>query len=159
MLKRTLLAAAFGALLTVPAPAISQEATWEVVRQTIRDRYEYNRDNLSADPNAYSSEGAIEFWSSGGLVQWVPGDAPADQYDAFNVYPKHIWVTMLADDQVAVANFYAEGSFQPKGGSAVTDYLTRVTQILVMEDGRWKVRSSHFSPLMGGSGTYQRTLD
>jgi hypothetical protein len=41
----------------------------------------------------------------------------------------------------------------------VTDYLTRVTQILVMEDGRWKVRSSHFSPLMGGSGTYQRTLD
>jgi hypothetical protein len=159
MLKRTLLVAAIGAVLGVPAPAISQEAAWEVVRQTIRDNYEFTRENLAGDPNAYSSEGAIEFWSSGGLVQWVPGDAPADQYDAFSVYPKHIWVTMLADDQVGVATFYAEGTFQPQGGSVVGDYLTRVTQVFVMEDGRWKVRSSHFSPLMGGSGTYQRTLD
>lgn len=159
MLKRTLLAAVAGALLAVPATAFGQEATWEVVRQSIRDNYEFTRENLSSDPDFYSAEGAIEFWSSGGLVQWVPGDAPADQYDSFSVYPKHIWVTMLADDQVAVASFYAEGSFQPKGGSVVADYLTRVTQVLVMEDGRWKVRSSHFSPLMGGSGTYQRTLD
>lgn len=159
MLKRALLTAVVGALLAVPVPVLGQDATWQVVRQQIRDNYEFNRENLSADPEAYSSEGAIEFWSSGGLVQWVPGDAPVSQYDAFNVYPKHIWVTMLADDQVAVANFYAEGSFQPQDGSPVDDYLTRVTQILIMEDGRWKVRSSHFSPLMGGSGTYQRTLD
>jgi hypothetical protein len=159
MLKRTLLAAVVGTLLAVPAPANGQDATWQVVRQTIRDNYEYIRDNLTADPNAYSNEGAIEFWSSGGLVQWVPGDAPVAQYDAYDVFPKHIWVTMLADDQVAVANFYAEGAFQPKDGSPVADYLTRVTQVFVMEEGRWKVRSSHFSPLMGGSGTYQRTLD
>lgn len=66
---------------------------------------------------------------------------------------------MLADDQVAVAQFYAEGTFQAKGQPQVPDYMTRVTQVFVKEDGEWKVRASHFSPIMGGSGTSQRALE
>jgi hypothetical protein len=46
---------------------------------------------------------------------------------------------------------------QPKGLPAVPNYRTRVTQIFVKEDSGWKVRSAHWSPLMGGAGT-SRTI-
>ena len=109
-------------------------------------------------PGAYSRDGALEFWSSGGLLQRVPSDPPATDYESFSLTPKHIRVIMLADDQVAVATFYAEGAFKVVGQPAVTDYLTRATQVFVKEDGEWKVRSSHFSPITGGSGTLQRAI-
>ena len=53
------------------------------------------------------------------------------------------------------AHYYMEGFLKPKGLEAVPHYLTRVTQVYVKEDGRWKIRSSHWSPLAGGSGTSQ----
>ncbi len=68
-------------------------------------------------------------------------------------------MTMLADDQVAVAQFYVEGAFKVTGQPAVTDYMTRATQVFVNEDGEWKVRAAHFSPIVGGSGTPQRALE
>jgi hypothetical protein len=39
--------------------------------------------------------------------------------------------------------------------AAVSHYLTRVTQVLVKEAGKWKIRSSHWSAITGGSGTSQ----
>lgn len=159
-MNKALLSMAVAALLTVPGPARAQQsASQQEIRQVIRDTYTYSKENLADAPGTYSSEGALEFWSSGGLLQVVPADAPLSEYDSFSLTPKHIRVTMLADDQVAVAQFYAEGAFKVKGQPAVTDYMTRVTQVFVKENGEWKVRASHFSPIMGGSGTPQRALE
>jgi hypothetical protein len=159
-MTKALLTMAVAALLAVPGSARAQQSTsQQEVRQTIRDAYTYSKDNLADPPDTYSADGALEFWSSGGLMQVVPPDAPRNTYDSFSLTPKHIRVTMLADEQVAVANFYAEGAFKVTGQPAVTDYMTRVTQVFVQENGGWKVRSSHFSPIMGGSGTPQRALE
>lgn len=151
---------ALAVLLAVPSSTLAQQSTsQQEVRQAIRDSYDYSKENLTDPPNTYSADGALEFWSSGGLLQNVPVDAPLNEYDSFSLTPKYIWVTMLAEDQVAVAQFYAEGAFKVKDQPAVTDYMTRVTQVFVKEDGAWKVRASHFSPIMGGSGTPQRALE
>jgi hypothetical protein len=154
------LSIAMAALLAVPSLASAQQsATQQEVRQVVRDGYSYSRDNLTDAPDTYAENGAFEFWSSGGLSQFVPADAPQGEYESFSLTPKHIRVIVLVEDQAAVAHFYAEGSFHQVGQSPVADYMTRVTQVFVKENGEWKVRASHFSPLMGGSGTNQRTLE
>lgn len=137
---------------SVPAQAQSQTET--EVTQTILDAYEYLNTNLK-ERSDYSSRGALEFWSSGGLLQEIaPGDRP-DEYDAINIHPKHIRVTPLVEGQAAVAHFYTEGSMTPKGAAPVGHYLVRVTQAFVKENGAWRIRSSHFSPITGGAGTSQ----
>lgn len=157
---KALLSLTVAALLAVPGQAVAQQTTsQQAVRQAIRDSYNYSKENLTDPPNTYSADGAWEFWSSGGLLQFAATDAPLNQYDSFSLTPKHIRITMLADDQVAVAMFYAEGAFKVTGQPAVTDYMTRVMQVFVQEDGEWKVRSSHFSPITGGSGTPQRAQE
>ncbi len=55
--------------------------------------------------------------------------------------------------------YYSEGRFKAKGGEPVNNYLTRVTQVFVKEGGAWKVRAAHWSPILGGSGTNQNSLD
>ena len=89
----------------------------------------------------------------------VPPEGLAEEFEIFNLHPKHITVLQLVPDQAAVAIFYAEGSLHPKGGALVARYLTRVTQVFVKEHGQWRIRSSHWSPLVGGSGTNQVTVE
>ena len=55
----------------------------------------------------------------------------------------------------AVAHFYAEGSMKPKGYPATSNYLVRVTSVYVKENGAWKLRSDHYSAVLGGGGTTQ----
>ncbi len=126
------------------------------VKQTILDSFEYANRNLITRPDIYSKYGALEFWSSGGLVQEVePGGGRLERYEILNLKAKHIHVITLVEGQAAVAYYYSEGSLQPQGYPAVTHYLTRVSQVFVEEGGRWKIRSSHWSPVAGGSGTSQ----
>ena len=63
------------------------------------------------------------------------------------------------EGQAAVAMYYTEGRFKAKGGAAVDNYLTRATQVYVKENGKWKVRAAHWSPIAGGSGTNQNSID
>jgi hypothetical protein len=42
---------------------------------------------------------------------------------------------------------------------AVSHYMTRVSEVYVKEDGEWKLRSAHWSPVTGGSGTSQSALE
>ena len=138
------------------SPALDQSSVVDEVTQAIVNSFEHTRETGNTRPSDYSSQGALEFWSSGGLLQKVgPNDRAA--YVSFTLVPKHIQVIPLGDD-VAVAHYYSEGSMQPKGSPAVPHYMTRVTQVFVKEDGRWKVRSSHWSPIMGGSGTSQTAM-
>jgi len=153
----TMLIAAF-ALLGV-ATVQADPATEKAIRDLIVSGNEYVKENLEGAEDTVSSEGSIEFWSSGGLLQKVPGDAPPAEFGSFSLEPKHITVVTLVPGAAAAAFYYSEGSFQPKGSEAVPNYLTRVTEIYVKEDGKWKMRGAHWSPVQGGSGTKQTSLD
>jgi hypothetical protein len=129
--------------------------TEEEVKQAVLEGTRYLNENLKGQPNAYSKHGALEFWSSGGLLHKVEADGRTGEFEAVSVQAKHITVLTLIEGQAAVAHFYSEGSMKPKGYPAVSNYLARVTQVFVKEDGAWKIRSSHWSALTGGSGTSQ----
>lgn len=142
-------------VLSCAGLAYAGSETEEEVKQAIIEGVAYLNENLKGEPDSYSKHGALEFWSSGGLLQKIPPDGRLGEFDSIRIHVKHITVLTLVEGQAAVAHYYAEGSMKPKGYPAVSNYLTRVTQVFVKEDGAWKVRSSHFSPITGGSGTTQ----
>ena len=128
------------------------------IKNQIMNNNEYsNKNNRSV--NEYSKNGALEFWSSGGLIQEIDPDGRPEEYDYFNIKVKHIEVIVLVPEKAAVAMYYSEGSMKPKNSPAVNHYMTRVTQAYVKEDGQWKVRASHWSPIQGGSGTSQTSIE
>ena len=130
----------------------------EDIKKQIMDNNEYFRKNKRG-ADEYSNLGALEFWSSGGLMQKVESNVRPELYDYVNLDVKHIEVIVLVPKKAAVAMYYSEGSMKPKNSAAVGHYLTRVTRAYVKEDGQWKVRASHWSPVMGGSGTSQTSFD
>jgi hypothetical protein len=142
-----------------PSLAHAQTQTEREVTQRILESAEYANTNLMGETDDYSQHGALEFWSSGGLLQEIPPSGRPEAFDAVNITPKHIRVIPLVEGQAAVAHFYSEGMIKPKGAAAVGHYLTRVTQVFVKENGKWKVRSSHWSAVTGGSGTSQTVLE
>lgn len=139
--------------------AYGQSRTETEVTQFIRQSAEYANANLKTRADDYSARGALEFWSSGGLLQEISANGRPEEYSAVNIHPKHIRVIPLIEGQAAVAHYYSEGSLTPKGAAPVGHYLTRVTQVFVKENGAWKLRSSHWSPIAGGGGTSQTALD
>ena len=127
-------------------------------KKQIMNNNEYsNKNNRSI--NEYSKNGALEYWSSGGLIQEIDPDGRPEDYDYFNIKVKHIEVVVLVPKKAAVAMYYSEGSMKPKNSPAVNHYLTRVTQAYVNENGKWKIRASHWSPIQGGSGTSQTSTE
>ncbi len=152
---KSVVALIIAGLAVSPALASAQTQTEREVTQTILESSAYINQNLTDRPGDYSQQGALEFWSSGGLLHEIPPAGRQDKFDAINVTPKHIKVIPLVEGQAAVAHFYSEGMIKPAGVPAVSNYLTRVTQVFVKEGGRWRVRSSHWSAIIGGSGTTQ----
>ena len=153
-----LLGVTLSSLALLPAAAAGQASVQDAVRQSIIDQYAYGRDNLVDQAGSFSKAGSAEFWSSGGLLQWVPADAPALSYESNSLTPKHITVISLADG-VALVHMYVEGSYQAVGQMPVPNYLTRGTMIVVLEDGAWVTRAAHWSPIRGGTGTNQTAID
>ena len=143
--------------VTVPGQLQAQDPVVQEIRQLINSDYAYSAENLMDRAGTYAQAGSQEFWSSGGLMQSVPADAPAQAYESFNLVPKYITVISLAEN-VAMAQFYVEGSYQEKGAAPVDHYFTRATQVFVKEGGAWKVRAAHWSPVAGGSGTQQTAI-
>jgi hypothetical protein len=141
--------------LTLAFPALSsaQTSIEAEIQETIRANYAFATENLMDDLTETSVEGSLAFWSSGGLLQDVHRTDTPERYVFCNLVPKHIQVVPLGDGS-AVAQFYVEGSYQPRNGTPVAHYLTRATQVFVMEEGEWRVRAAHFSPVLGGSGTH-----
>ena len=148
-----------GSLLFSGAFAYADEATEQEVIKTIMDSNAYAEKNLKDQEDTVSKDGSLEFWSSGGLLQEVgPGSEP-DEYESVNIDAKHIHVITLVPGKVAVAQYYSEGSMAMKGSDAVSNYRTRATQVFVKENGKWKVRAAHWSPIAGGSGTNQTAVN
>lgn len=147
------------AVVLAVVPTLAAADTAEEIKTVIQEQMAYANKNLKDAPDTVSEEGALQFWSSGGLMQWVPSDAPDTEYDFQSLTPKHVKVITLVEGQAAVAMYYTEGGFQAKGGQPVPNYLTRVTEVYVKEGGTWKVRAAHWSPIAGGSGTNQNSID
>ena len=147
-------------LLLVGAVAQADEATEQAIIKMLVDDNAYTRENLKGKGDAISKEGSLEFWSSGGLLNEVDPDGTPQEFESFNINLKHITVITLVPGQAAVAQYYSEGAMDPTTSAAVSNYRTRVTQVFVKEDGKWKVRAAHWSPIAGGAGTSQTaTID
>lgn len=153
---RFTIASTLALALLATAPALADSTVEDEVRAAVEDYYSHLRQHLTAPADAESTAGSQQFWSSGGLVVSVEPDAPSAEYEHFNVHPKHISVLRLSDESAA-AVYYAEGSMKPKGSAAVDHYLTRVLSVYVLEDGKWRIRAGHWSPLRGGGGTSRAT--
>ena len=108
--------------------------------------------NLKFKAKMISKEGALEFWSSGGLLHSPQQNDKVREFDTYNMHPKHIKVIEI-NPSTAVAMYYVEGNVQHKGSENNPNYLTRVMQVYVKEQDGWKIRAAHWSPLIGGKGT------
>ena len=148
---------ALAVMVLMPTVAVADTA--DEIKAIIMQDNADSRKNLSAGSDGVSKHGSLEFWSSGGLMQYIPADSPAATWEQFALTPKHIKVITLVEDQAAVAMYYSEGSFQESGQKPVSHYMTRVTGVYVKEDGKWKVRAAHYSPIAAGQGTQQSSLD
>ena len=128
------------------------------VRQVVLDQIAHMNQELNQDPMRLSKDGSIEFFSSGGLLTYLDRTSGGNTFEMFEGSIKHIEVVVLVEGQAAVAHFYQEAMMQPTGLPVVPNYRTRVTQVFVKEDGAWKIRAAHWSPLMGGAGTSQTVI-
>ena len=141
-------------VIMILCTALAFASDAEEIKKTIEDDFAYLNKNKRSK-NEYSKNGALEFWSSGGLLHKIDASGRPETYDEVNLSPKHIEVLVLAPGKAAAAFYYSEGRLKPKGSAGVDHYLTRVSQTFVKEGGKWKTRSSHWSPVKGGSGTSQ----
>ena len=132
--------------------------TADEVRQVILNNMAHMNQALNQDPMRISKLGSKEFFSSGGLLNHIDRTSKGNSFDVFEGSRKHIEVLVLVEGKAAVAHFYQEAVMKPKERPAVPNYRTRVTQVYVKENGSWKIRAGHWSPLMGGAGTSQTVV-
>ena len=147
--------------LTLTLSALSSTVmadTASEVRQVVLDQIAHLNQELNQDPMRLSKDGSKEFNSSGGLLNHLERTSGGNTFEMFEGSIKHIEVVVLVEGQAAVAHFYQEAMMKPTGLPAVPNYRTRVTQIFVKEEGGWKIRAAHWSPLMGGAGTSQTVI-
>ena len=97
----------------------------------------------------------MEFWSDGGLMKTIDLSGRPEAYYYVNINSKHIEVIILPKGKPVVVMYHLEGNTKLKYSSEVGHYLTRVSQTSFKEDGEWRTRTSHWSLVMGGSGTSQ----
>ena len=155
-MKKRLTSALALTLCVLSSTVMADTAT--EVRQVILDDLAHMNQELNQDPMRLSKDGSKEFNSSGGLLNHLERTSGGNTFEMFEGSIKHIEVVVLVEGQAAVAHFYQEAMMQPTGLPAVPNYRTRVTQIFVKEEGDWKIRAAHWSPLMGGAGTSQTVI-
>ena len=155
-MKKRLTSALALTLCVLSSTVMADTAT--EVRQVILDHLAHMNQELNQDPMRLSKDGSKEFFSSGGLLNHLDRTSGGNTFEMFQGSIKHIEVVVLVEGQAAVAHFYQEAMMQPTGLPAVPNYRTRVTQIFVKEEGDWKIRAAHWSPLMGGAGTSQTVI-
>ena len=151
------LTSALALTLCVLSSTVMADTATEV-RQVILDDLAHMNQELNQDPMRLSKDGSKEFFSSGGLLNHLDRTSGGNTFEMFEGSIKHIEVVVLVEGQAAVAHFYQEAMMKPTGLPAVPNYRTRVTQIFVKEEGDWKIRAAHWSPLMGGAGTSQTVI-
>ena len=147
-----------GICLSVVINAIAETVVEKEVKQLILDDNAYALKNLKDKAKMISKKGSLEFWSSGGLLQSLQQNAKVREFDTYNLHPKHIKVIEVSA-KTAIALYYIEGNYQQKESGNNANYLTRVMQVFVKEEGGWKIRAGHWSPLTGGKGTTETAIE
>ncbi len=94
------------------------------------------------------SNGSFWYEREATIAAVKQGQSPKDE---FNFTPRYIEVDVLEKGKVAVAYYYLVGSYNIDGLQK-SNYRTRVSQIFVTENGNWKVKAGHYTPLHSGSG-------
>jgi hypothetical protein len=155
-MKKRLTSALALTLCVLSSTVMADTAT--EVRQVILDDLAHANQELNQDPMRLSKDGSKEFFSSGGLLNHLDRTSGGNTFEMFEGSIKHIEVVVLVEGQAAVAHFYQEAMMKPTGLPVVPNYRTRVTQVFVKEEGGWKIRAAHWSPLMGGAGTSQTVI-
>ena len=155
-MKKRLTSALALTLCVLSSTVMADTAT--EVRQAVLDHLAHMNQELNQDPMRLSKDGSKEFFSSGGLLNHLDRTSGGNTFEMFEGSIKHIEVVVLVEGQAAVAHFYQEAMMKPTGLPVVPNYRTRVTQIFVKEEGGWKIRAAHWSPLMGGAGTSQTVI-
>ena len=146
-----------GICLSVVINAIAETEVEKEVKQLILDDNAYALKNLKDKAKMISKKGSLEFWSSGGLLQSLQQNAKVREFDTYNLHPKHIKVIEVSAE-TAIALYYIEGNYQQKESGNNANYLTRVMQVYVKEEGGWKIRAAHWSPLTGGKDTTETAV-
>ena len=146
----------FLALTTLAS--VAQAGTEEEIRDIVKANIAHTNKMMSQDPTRISKYGSKEFFSSGGLLNTIQRDNDASDFEYFSGPVKHIEVVVLVEGQAAVAHYYQEAVMKTQGLPAVPNYRTRVTQAFVKEDGMWRIKAAHWSPLQGGAGTSQTVV-
>ena len=136
---------------------IAETEVEKEVKQHILDNNAYALKNLKDKAKTISKEGSLEFWSSGGLLQSLQQNSKVREFDAYNLHQKHIKVIEI-NATTAVALYYVEGDYQEKESENNANYLTRAMEVYVKEEGGWKIRTAHWSPLTGGKGTTETAV-
>ena len=147
-----------GVCFSVVINAIAETEVEKEVRQLILNNNAYALKKLEFKAKMISKEGALEFWSSGGLLQSAQQNNKVRKFENFNTHPKHIKIIEI-NATTAVAMYYVEGNVQHKGSENNSNYLTRVMQVYVKDEDGWKIRTAHWSPLTGGKGTTETAIE
>ena len=137
---------------------MAQADTQAEIRDVVKANIAHTNKTMTQDPSRISKEGSKEFFSSGGLLNTLQRNSDTSDFEYFSGAEKHIEVVVLVEGQAAVAHYYQEAAMKPKGLPAVPNYRTRVTQAFVKEDGMWRIKAAHWSPLQGGAGTSQTVV-
>ena len=145
-----------GVSLLAVVNVIAETEVEKKVKQLILDNNAYTLKNLEDKPKTLSENGSFAFWSSGGLLQSMEQNTKRE-FDTYNLHPKHIKVIEI-NASTAVALYYVEGDYQEKESENNTNYLTRAMLVYVKEEGGWKIRAAHWSPLTGGKGTTETAV-
>ena len=137
---------------------MAEADTQAEIRDVVKANIAHTNKTMTQDPSRISKEGSKEFFSSGGLLNTLQRNSDTSDFEYFSGSVKHIEVVVLVEGQAAVAHYYQEATMKPKGLPAVPNYRTRVTQAFVKEDGMWRIKAAHWSPLQGGAGTSQTVV-
>ena len=94
------------------------------------------------------SNGSFWYRMESTVKAFTMNNAPGNRY---NFKPRYLEIDVLVPGKAAVAYYYLVGSYTIDGITK-SNYRTRVSQVLVTEKGKWKIKAGHFTPLHSGSG-------
>ena len=80
----------------------------DIINQILAENNYANKNNKTMD--IYSKDGALEFWSSGGLLNKVGIEGRVNEFDSFNMNIKHVEIVILVPKKAAVCLLYTSPS-------------------------------------------------
>ena len=94
---KKLLLVLLGLIIINPAQLTAGDKE-DIIKQLLANNAYAKKNNQTADE--YSVNGALEFWSSGGLMQKIEPAGRPDKYDYMKIDFKHIEVIVLVPERL-----------------------------------------------------------